>query len=88
VVCTVGPSVNLKPKFFLPKPIYLNFLWENLIKIQYLPHLKCKKYEIPFIKSYSSRAFQSYQEHRVRQDCLGDLTLKNKTNKVPSVIHR
>ncbi len=26
VVCTVGPSVNLKPKFFLPKPIYLNFL--------------------------------------------------------------
>jgi hypothetical protein len=43
--------------------IYLNFLQQKSLKIQYLPHSKSKSYQINSIKSYTSRSFQQHQMH-------------------------
>jgi hypothetical protein len=39
----------------------INFQWYKLLKIQYLPHLKSKKYKITSKKFHSSKCFQQYK---------------------------
>jgi hypothetical protein len=43
--------------------IYLNFQQKKSLKNQYLPHSESKSYQINFIKSCSSSAFQQHQRH-------------------------
>jgi len=43
--------------------IKLNFQWQNLFKIQYLLDFKSKNSQNTFIKSYSIKAFQKYQDY-------------------------
>ncbi len=54
-------------RFFLPNPIFLQFVWIFSSKIhsknKYLPHFSSENCEINFIKSESPRAFQQHQEH-------------------------
>jgi len=64
----VGLEVRLHSQLnFLSKTwflvIYLNFHWQELCKIQYLPHLTSKSYKIYSIKSYSLKSFQQHQRH-------------------------
>ncbi len=43
-------------------PTNFSFQWQRGLKIQYVPHLKSKNYEIASVKSDTLRAFQQYQD--------------------------
>jgi hypothetical protein len=58
------PKCELVTQLIFPTKtlFYFNLIFiKKLLKNQYLPHLKSKKFEIAFIKPYSSRASQKYQ---------------------------
>lgn len=63
---------------------------KKLFKIQYLPRVGSKIYEIASKKSHSlnpsSRAFEPYQEHDMGHHGLRDLKGTNKTKTRPSLI--
>lgn len=60
---SIDPSVNWSSNWIFPlKTIFCNFQWQKLVQIQYLPHLMSLFFKIVFIKSYSLKAFQPYQE--------------------------
>jgi len=76
--------------FLIILNLYLNeFSMKKLLNIQWLFHYGLKHYEINSVHTYTTRAFQEYQEHNKRCYGLGDLNIvTNKTNKLPSFIRR
>jgi hypothetical protein len=55
----------IQPIFPLLKKInwiVLNFPWKKLLKIQYLLHLRYKKFQITFIASYSLKFFNNTEK--------------------------
>jgi hypothetical protein len=48
--------------------------------VEYLPHHSSKQFQTKLVHPYSLKAFQTYQEHGIKQSDLGDLSVTNKTN--------
>jgi hypothetical protein len=57
----------------------------KIFKILYISHLKSKDYGTTLVHPYLSRAFQQYEMHGCG---FGDLNVRNKTNKQPSLKDR
>ncbi len=60
------PKCKLVTQSIFPSNIIIcnliELLMTKLLKIQYLPHLKFKIFQISFIESYSLRVIQKYEK--------------------------